>query len=234
LALTSLRDMLGTRVAPEDAGGDFRPEAHALGTVTGRLHVAMADAFGTTEADTEAWLEGFRAQLARVPAGEVSVGGETVALRSLIDTEAVEATLRELLAVEDPGPAFRVHGDLHLGQFLLADAGWFVLDFEGSRPARRASGPSCPRRCGTWPAWSGRSTTRRASRWPTGAATWTSSWSTWPPPGRPGPSRRSSTATAASRASSSSSQPAIGTRRTWCGPLPGTMRSTRCSTRSAT
>ncbi|MFS8584979.1 MAG: aminoglycoside phosphotransferase [Acidimicrobiia bacterium] len=138
LAHTSLRDMLGNRLAPEDAGGDFRPEAHALGVVTGRLHVAMADAFGTTEGDPAAWLDGFRAQLARVPSGEVDLGGERVSPRSLIDTAAVEATLRELLAVEDPGPAFRIHGDLHLGQFLLADAGWFVLDFEGE-PARPPS-----------------------------------------------------------------------------------------------
>jgi trehalose synthase-fused probable maltokinase len=33
------------------------------------------------------------------------------------------------------GRLIRHHGDLHLGQTLLADAGWIVLDFEGE-PAR--------------------------------------------------------------------------------------------------
>ncbi|HEX6421347.1 MAG TPA: phosphotransferase [Acidimicrobiales bacterium] len=131
LAHTSLRDLLGTRMAPEEAGGDFGPEAFTLGEVTGRLHVAMAEAFGTGEADPGAWLEGFRAQLARLPEGDVVVGGETVDVSDLVDVGAVDAVLARLVEVDHPGPAIRIHGDLHLGQFLLSDAGWFVLDFEG-------------------------------------------------------------------------------------------------------
>ena len=148
LAHTSLRDLLGTRMAPEEAGGDFGPEAFTLGEVTGRLHVAMADAFGTGPADPAAWLEGFRAQLARVPRGEVAVGGDTVDVADLVDVPAVEAVLAELVRVGDPGLAFRVHGDLHLGQFLLADTGWFVLDFEGEpvRPVAERLVASSPLR----------------------------------------------------------------------------------------
>src|SRR5690606_1741815 len=111
--------------------GDFGPEAFTLGEVTGRLHVAMAEAFGTHEADPVAWLESFRAQLARLPEGEVVANGETIAVSDLVDVDAVEAALARLVDVDDPGPALRIHGDLHLGQFLLSDAGWFVLDFEG-------------------------------------------------------------------------------------------------------
>src|SRR5690606_24593888 len=85
LAHTSLRDLLGTRMPPEDAGGDFGPEAFTLGEVTGRLHVAMAEAFGTHEADPVAWLESFRAQLARLPEGEVVANGETIAVSDLVD-----------------------------------------------------------------------------------------------------------------------------------------------------
>jgi maltokinase len=125
LAHTSLRDLLGTRMPPEEAGADFGPEAATLGDVTGRLHLALADAFGTGPADPRAWLAGFRSQLDRVPAGPVEVR------RELIATEAVAALLARLVDVDDPGPSFRIHGDLHLGQFLLADTGWFVLDFEG-------------------------------------------------------------------------------------------------------
>jgi maltokinase len=131
LAHTSLRDLLGTRMPPEEAGGDFGPEAFTLGEVTGRLHLALAEAFGTRPADPAAWLEGFRAQLARLPQGKVELGGDTVDMGDLIDRDAVERLLAGILDVGDPGVALRVHGDLHLGQLLLADPGWFVLDFEG-------------------------------------------------------------------------------------------------------
>lgn len=137
LAHTSLRDLLGTPGAPEEAGADFGPEAVALGEVTARLHLAMADIYGTVPGDPDAWLAGFRAQLARLP----GVRGETrdgpVTATDLVDVDAVDRALAQSVAVDDPGVATRIHGDLHLGQMLLADTGWFVLDFEGE-PARPA------------------------------------------------------------------------------------------------
>jgi maltokinase len=150
LARTSLRDLLGTRMAPEEAGADFGPEAHTLGEVTGRLHVALADAFGTSAADPSAWLDAFRAQLARLPEGglELDVAGEPVAVATLVDAPAVAAALGRVTGVDDPGRAIRIHGDLHLGQFLLADTGWFVLDFEGEpvRPVAERGLASSPLR----------------------------------------------------------------------------------------
>ncbi|HEX5365853.1 MAG TPA: hypothetical protein VFW63_04205 [Acidimicrobiales bacterium] len=149
LAHTSLRDLLGTRVAPEEAGGDFGPEAFTLGEVTGRLHVALADEYGTTEADPAAWLARFRAQLARVPKREGPAAPvEPREASEVVDVAAVEAALVELATVDDPGRSLRIHGDLHLGQFLLSDAGWFVLDFEGEpvRPPAERRATSSPLR----------------------------------------------------------------------------------------
>jgi maltokinase len=135
LALTSLRDLLGSRLPPEEAGGDLGPEAATLGEVTASLHAELAAAFGISAARPELWLDDMRAQLERTPAGA-------------IDTERIEAALTSLVGVADAGQAIRVHGDLHLGQFLRADSGWFVIDFEGEpgRPVAERVRPSSPLR----------------------------------------------------------------------------------------
>jgi maltokinase len=143
LAHTSLRDLLNTRVPPDEAGGDFGPEALTLGDVTARLHLAMADVFGAEPGSSGTWLAGFQAQLERLP--DVAAAA-AVPMAEVVDAGAVEAALAALADVPDPGMATRIHGDLHLAQMLLADAGWFVLDFEGEpvRPVAervRASSP---------------------------------------------------------------------------------------------
>jgi maltokinase len=135
LAQTSLRDLLASRLPPDEAGGDFGPEAVMLGEVTASLHGAMAEAFGTFPAEPQVWLADTLAQLDRVPEGAV-------------DRDRITRRLMDLVRVADPGVAIRIHGDLHLGQFLQSDAGWFVLDFEGEpgRPVAERTRPSSPLR----------------------------------------------------------------------------------------
>ncbi|HEX4903896.1 MAG TPA: phosphotransferase [Acidimicrobiales bacterium] len=132
LALTSLRDLYDRRCPPSEAPGDFGFEAERLGRVTAELHVAMGDAFGTSAADIDAWIGDMEAQLARVDLPSKTAKQARSVYQSLRDVE--------------PGPAIRVHGDYHLGQTLSADAGWFVLDFEGepARPLEERSRPSSP------------------------------------------------------------------------------------------
>ena len=138
LALTSLRDLFGVGdtqpvpvirddmpmpiVDPAQAGGDFSAEAGRLGTITAEMHVALAAAFGRTAGDANAWADGIQREVSAMSHGDLDMP------RLLRLTEA-------LRRVGDPGPAIRLHGDLHLGQMLRTDSGWFVLDFEGE-PAR--------------------------------------------------------------------------------------------------
>jgi maltokinase len=123
LALTSLRDLYGSECDdPADCGGDFAAEARRLGAVTASMHVAMAGALGTSAADTGEWAGLMERQLQRVAAQAPW-------------NATAHATFEALRSMTSPGPAFRVHGDYHLGQVLRTDTGWFVLDFEGE-PAR--------------------------------------------------------------------------------------------------
>jgi maltokinase len=134
LALTSLRDLYDRRCEPDEAPGDFGFEAERLGAVTARLHVAMADAFGTHPADVDGWIDDMESQLARVDLPSKVAKGARSTYHSLRDVEV--------------GPAIRIHGDFHLGQTLRTDNGWFVLDFEGepARPVEERTLPSSPMR----------------------------------------------------------------------------------------
>ena len=135
LALTSLRDLFDRGGVPEEAGGDFGPDARRLGIITAKLHLALATAFGTEPGDAGAWADDMEAHLARVRLDDPLRDG-------------VRALYQRLRSVADPGPAVRVHGDYHLGQVLRTDAGWYVLDFEGEpdRPLEERRRPSSPMR----------------------------------------------------------------------------------------
>lgn len=122
MALTSLRDMFGGRADPWVAGGDFAAEAHRLGETTAQLHGALGQAFGTGPGDPKAWARAMEGQLQRIDYPD-------------LDKAAASRIFSRLAELEDAGPAIRVHGDLHLGQVMRTDTGWYVLDF-GGEPSR--------------------------------------------------------------------------------------------------
>src|SRR3954471_5554142 len=112
----------------------------ALGTVIGELHSALGSdnsdpAFSPDEPSTEALA---------ILVADVDEQIERVFL-DLPETEAaapirgrgqdVREKLAALSHVNAGGKVIRTHGDLHLGQTMLGDRGWVVLDFEGE-PAR--------------------------------------------------------------------------------------------------
>lgn len=133
LARTSMRDLLASRLSPEESGGDLGHDLERLGTVIGELHVAMAAAWGSEPGDAATWVAEMEEQLATVEASAASdehLGD--------IDVPAVRHAYQHLLEQPDVGRQIRIHGDLHLAQVVRVDAGWRVLDFEGE-PARRRS-----------------------------------------------------------------------------------------------
>lgn len=100
-------------------------DAFGLGLATGQVHLALARGFPPQLSDADArtslhstWVARWRAALTDLP--ELAEVGP-----------AVEEIFHR--ALDSDWPALqRIHGDLHLGQVLLAqDRGWVLLDFEG-------------------------------------------------------------------------------------------------------
>jgi maltokinase len=115
LALTSLRDLYASGGAPEEAGGDFGPEARSLGTMTARMHLALDRAFGRRNAEVAALVAGIQATVA---------GADP---RRLDDREVHEA-LASLRVGGLRCPTIVTHGDFHLGRAARTDPGWVVAD----------------------------------------------------------------------------------------------------------
>jgi trehalose synthase-fused probable maltokinase len=111
-----------------------------LGGVTGELHTALGSdsddpAFAPDEPSAEAMallVADIDEQIERVflelpdegPTAEIAGRGQDVRER-----------LQALSATGSGGRVIRTHGDLHLGQTMLTERGWVILDFEGE-PAR--------------------------------------------------------------------------------------------------
>ncbi len=152
LAQTSLRDFYNSDGDdPAHAGGDFSGEAQRLGRVTAELHTAMrtvwgAEAHRLAEGDWGRLVGDIEARLraARGAGSEVDAAPSAPAAGRADDR--VDELLRRLRAVDDPGPAQRLHGDYHLGQVMRTDAGWYILDFEGepARPIEQRLIPASP------------------------------------------------------------------------------------------
>ena len=102
-----------------------------LGDVTGALHVALSrqeiDAEFAPRAvrkgDLHNWAEAVEIALDQLLHRGVD---ELAAQRP-----AIQTLLRRFRDIADAGYMTRVHGDYHLGQVMLADRGWMIIDFEG-------------------------------------------------------------------------------------------------------
>ena len=127
LARASVRDLLASRLPPEECGADFAPDSGRLGDVIAGLHLAMAAAWGSEPGDAAGWVDQMRTTVDEV---------ERVADEGTFDVDAVRSRLQEAADLHDAGAEIRIHGDVHLSQVIQVETGWIVLDFEGE-PARR-------------------------------------------------------------------------------------------------
>jgi maltokinase len=115
LALTSLRDLYALGGRPEAAGGDFGPEAHALGTMAARMHLALDRAFDRHPAAVSDWVDSAEATIAASDPGQLEAPG----MADL--TKALRGSGARL-------PVIRTHGDLQLSRTSRTDQGWVVSD----------------------------------------------------------------------------------------------------------
>jgi trehalose synthase-fused probable maltokinase len=112
----------------------------ALGEVTGELHTALGSdhndpAFSPDEPSVESLAlltadvdEQIERMFVDLP--------ETEAVAPVVGRgQDVRERLQALSHIGAGGRVIRTHGDLHLGQTMLSDRGWVILDFEGE-PAR--------------------------------------------------------------------------------------------------
>ena len=139
--LAGARD--GWELALEEVGSDpdgFLERLRALGEVTGELHTALGSDNGNPDFAPD---EPSQEALSLLTA-DVDEQIERIFL-DLPETEAigpiagrgqdVREKLQALSHIGAGGRVIRTHGDYHLGQTMLSDRGWVILDFEGE-PAR--------------------------------------------------------------------------------------------------
>jgi maltokinase len=126
LALTSVRDLFAEGdLHAGEVGGDFAAESERLGMATADVHLAMAQALPTAEADGAAVGELAASMRARLDAASSSVPGLQDHAAAIGEVFDALANSNETLTLQ------RVHGDYHLGQVMRTEAGWVLLDFEG-------------------------------------------------------------------------------------------------------
>jgi predicted trehalose synthase len=116
LALTSLRDLYGSGVRPEEAGGDFAFEARSLGTMAARMHLASDKAFGRQHGSVADWTAGVESAVGRLAQPLLRLPGSADSLRALRNSTERAAMVR-------------THGDFHLGRTARTDQGWVVADW---------------------------------------------------------------------------------------------------------
>ncbi len=124
--LPGSQDAWREAVEAVEHGHDFSSSAASLGEATAQVHLALADAFGTTPTTDEIRGRTVAGLRARVEWAMVSAPALQPYTAALAKHASALDELRRLPDLQ------RVHGDYHLGQVLHSpQRGWILLDFEG-------------------------------------------------------------------------------------------------------
>ena len=149
--------LAGLVAAPGSASLDWATEVAAdLGTLTAGLHAALAtppsDAPDlapreATRDEIRAWRHDAHRQLNLAVAAVAAVDRD-LARELEREAPAIAARVSRFEAVATTPTVMRIHADLHLGQILVADDGYRVIDFEGEplRPIADRRRPDSPLR----------------------------------------------------------------------------------------
>ncbi|MSO47597.1 MAG: hypothetical protein EXQ67_05890 [Thermoleophilia bacterium] len=125
----SLIEPLAALIDGEGELADLGPELSLVGHTMGRLHAELAAAFGVvaaSDAQRKSWRDGAHTQLDEA----LRILPHPLAAELYDDNTRIRFEL-EGFAKGDAPLVTRVHGDLHIAQFLRAPTGVFVVDFEG-------------------------------------------------------------------------------------------------------
>ena len=143
--MTSLRDLYALGGRPEAAGGDFGPEAHALGTMTARMHLALDRAFDRHPEPVSDWVDAAEAAIA-------------AADPALLEAPGMADLTKALRAADARLPVIRTHGDFHLGRTSPHRSGVGGQRLHSRRRPPGSDGPVSRSPWPTWPTFCGRST----------------------------------------------------------------------------
>jgi hypothetical protein len=111
LAMTSLRDHYSLGGRPEAAGGDFGPEAYAIGTMMARMHLALDRAFDRHPEPVSTWVDSAESVIAATDP-------------DLLDAPGMADLTKSLRTADLRLPVIRTHGDFGLERTSRTDQGW--------------------------------------------------------------------------------------------------------------